>query len=74
MKEGIHPNYHVITVEMTDGTVFKTRSTWGKEGDVMKLDIDKSSHPAWTGGTQRIIDTGGMVARFNKRFSKFGIK
>lgn len=74
MKEGIHPNYHVITVEMTDGTVFQTRSTYGKEGDVLKLDIDKSSHPAWTGGTQRILDTGGMVARFNKRFSKFGIK
>lgn len=74
MKEGIHPDYHVVTVEMTDGTVFKTRSTWGKEGDVLKLDIDKSSHPAWTGGQQRIIDTGGMVARFNKRFSKFGLK
>ncbi|RJF89054.1 50S ribosomal protein L31 [Oleomonas cavernae] len=74
MKEGIHPNYHVITVEMTDGTVFKTRSTYGKEGDVLKLDIDKSSHPAWTGGSQRIIDTGGQVARFNKRFAKFGIK
>ena len=74
MKDGIHPNYHVITVEMTDGTVFKTRSTWGKEGDVLKLDIDKSSHPAWSGGSQRIVDTGGMVARFNKRFAKFGIK
>jgi len=74
MKQGIHPDYHVITVEMTDGTVFKTRSTWGKDGDVLKLDIDKSSHPAWTGGQQRIIDTGGMVARFNKRFSKFGLK
>ena len=74
MKEGIHPNYHVITVEMTDGTVFKTRSTYGKEGDVLKLDIDKSSHPAWTGGSQRIIDAGGQVARFNKRFAKFGIK
>ncbi|PWR25076.1 50S ribosomal protein L31 [Zavarzinia aquatilis] len=74
MKEGIHPDYHVVTVEMTDGTVFQTRTTWGKEGDVLKLDIDKSSHPAWTGGSQRIIDTGGMVARFNKRFSKFGIK
>lgn len=74
MKQGIHPDYHVITVEMTDGTVFKTRSTWGKGGDVLKLDIDKSSHPAWTGGQQRILDTGGMVARFNKRFSKFGLK
>jgi len=74
MKQGIHPDYHVITVEMTDGTVFKTRSTWGKDGDVLKLDIDKSSHPAWTGGQQRILDTGGMVARFNKRFSKFGLK
>ena len=43
MKKDTHPDYHNITVEMTDGTTFNTRSTWGKEGDTLKLDIDPSS-------------------------------
>ena len=73
MKSDIHPEYHEITVVMTDGTEFKTRSTWGKEGDTLRLDIDPLSHPAWIGGNQRLVDTGGQVARFNKRFKNFGI-
>jgi large subunit ribosomal protein L31 len=68
MKSGTHPDYHTITVEMTDGTKFQTRSTWGKEGDTLHLDIDPKVHPAWTGGNQKLLDTGGQVARFNKRF------
>ena len=68
MKSETHPDYHMITVEMTDGTKFQTRSTWGKEGDTLHLDIDPKSHPAWTGGNQKLLDTGGQVARFNKRF------
>ena len=73
MKADIHPDYHEINVVMTDGTEFKTRSTWGKEGDTLRLDIDPLSHPAWIGGNQRLVDTGGQVARFNKRFKNFGI-
>ncbi len=73
MKSDIHPDYHEITVVMTDGTEFRTRSTWGKEGDALRLDIDPLSHPAWIGGNQRLVDTGGQVARFNKRFKNFGI-
>ncbi len=73
MKADIHPEYHEINVVMTDGTEFKTRSTWGKEGDTMRLEIDPLSHPAWIGGNQRLVDTGGQVARFNKRFKNFGI-
>jgi len=68
MKPGIHPDYHNITVQMTDGSTYQTRSTWGKEGDTMTLDIDPSVHPAWTGGKSSMLDTGGQVARFNKRF------
>ena len=68
MKKDIHPGYHRIKVQMTDGTVFETRSTWGGEGDTLHLDIDPSAHPAWTGGNSRMLDTGGQVARFNKRF------
>jgi large subunit ribosomal protein L31 len=74
MKEGIHPDYHEITVMMTDGSSYKTRSTYGKAGDTLRLDIDPKSHPAWTGGQQRLIDSGGQLARFNKRFQGFGIK
>jgi large subunit ribosomal protein L31 len=73
MKSGIHPEYHMITVQMTDGTQFKTRSTWGKEGDVMTLDIDPLAHPAWTGGNSRLLDAGGQVARFNKRFGRLSL-
>jgi large subunit ribosomal protein L31 len=68
VKKNTHPDYHTIKVQMTDGTVFETRSTWGSEGDTLALDIDPTSHPAWTGGNQRLLDSGGQVARFNKRF------
>ncbi len=67
MKKGIHPDYHEITVVMTDGSSFKTRSTLGKAGDTLRLDIDPKSHPAWT-GVHRLIDSGGQLAKFKKRF------
>ena len=51
MKKDIHPDYHEITVIMTDGTEFKTRSTYGAAGDTLRLDIDPKTHPAWTGDT-----------------------
>lgn len=72
MKQDIHPDYHEITVAMTDGTEFKTRSTWGAPGDRLKLDIDPTSHPAWT-GVHRLVDTGGQLAKFNKKFEDFGL-
>ena len=71
MKKDTHPDYHKITVEMTDGTTFETRSTWGKEGDTLKLDIDPSSHPAWIGGGVKILDRDGRVGKFNKKFEGF---
>jgi len=71
MKSDIHPNYHTIKVVMTDGTEFTTRSTWGKEGDTLNLDIDPKSHPAWTGGSQQLLDRGGRLSKFQKRFSGF---
>jgi len=73
MKEKIHPNYHEITVIMTDGSSFKTRSTWGKQGDTLHLEIDSKSHPAWT-GVHRLVDSGGQLAKFNKRFQNLGLK
>jgi len=63
-----HPDYHFIKVMMTDGSEYTTRSTWGKEGDVLHLDIDSRTHPAWTGGQQQLLDRGGRLSRFNSRF------
>jgi large subunit ribosomal protein L31 len=74
MKKDIHPDYHMITVAMTNGTTFQTRSTYGKEGDTLTLDIDPTTHPAWTGGNQQILDRGGRVSRFKQKFGNIGTK
>ncbi|NUB44808.1 50S ribosomal protein L31 [Fertoebacter nigrum] len=72
MRKDIHPDYHMIDVKMTDGTVFQTRTTWGKAGDQMALDIDPSVHPAWTGGTAKLMDTGGRVSKFKNKYAGLG--
>jgi large subunit ribosomal protein L31 len=74
MKQDIHPDYHEINVVMTDGSTYKTRSTWGKEGDTMTLDVDSKTHPAWVGGVH--IKKTGQVEKFNSRFAgmNFGSK
>ncbi|MBC7143287.1 MAG: 50S ribosomal protein L31 [Rhodobacteraceae bacterium] len=72
MRKDIHPDYHMIEVKMTDGSTFKVRSTWGKEGDQMSLDIDPSVHPAWTGGSARLMDTGGRVSKFKNKYAGLG--
>ena len=70
MKQDIHPDYHKIIVVMTDGSTFETRSTYGKPGDKLTLDVDPKSHPAWTGGTVQVIERG-RVEQFNRRFQNF---
>ncbi len=72
MKKDTHPEYHMINVKMTDGTVVQMRSTWGEEGQEMALDVDPTTHPAWTGGHQRLMDTGGRVSKFKEKFKGFG--
>ena len=72
MKKDTHPNYHVIDVKMTDGTIVKMRSTWGKDGDTLSLDIDPSAHPAWTGGGTRLLDADGRVSKFKKKYEGLG--
>ena len=64
-------DYHMVTVTMTDGSTFQTRSTYGKEGDNIALDIDPRTHPAWTGGNQQLIDRAGRVSRFKDKFKGF---
>ncbi len=70
MRKGIHPKYHKIIVKMTDGEEFETRSTWGKEGDTLQLDIDIKTHSAWTGG--QVFIKKGRVAKYNNRFAGLG--
>jgi len=74
MKAETHPDYHLIKVVLRDGTEYQTRSTYGKDGDTLRLDVDPRSHPAWTGGQQQLTDRGGRVSRFAKKFGdmKFG--
>lgn len=72
MKAEIHPDYHEVTIVMTDGTEYKTRTSWGKEGDVMRLDIDPLNHPAWQGGATKVIEKG-QLSKFEKRFGSFGL-
>ena len=71
MKKEGHPDYHFITVVMTDGTEYQTRSTYGEEGARLVLDIDSTTHPAWTGGDGKLIDRGGRVSRFKDKFKGF---
>ena len=73
MKENIHPDYHEITVVMTDGTEFITHSTYSKPGAKLHLDIDPKVHPAWT-GLHRMVDRGGQLDKFNKRFAGLSTK
>ena len=62
-KEGIHPNYVDATITCACGNVIKTRST---KGD-MKVDVCSKCHPFFT-GKQKLVDTGGRVDCFNKRY------
>jgi large subunit ribosomal protein L31 len=71
MKKEGHPDYHFITVVMTDGSKYQTRSTLGKEGHTLSLDIDPKTHPAWTGGNAALLDRGGRLSRFKDKFKGF---
>lgn len=70
MKAGIHPEYKEMTATCSCGNVIKVGSTLGKS---ISLDVCSACHPFFT-GKQRVVDTGGRVDRFNKRFSMLGKK
>ncbi|MFP4274818.1 MAG: 50S ribosomal protein L31 [Paracoccaceae bacterium] len=72
MKKDIHPDYHFVEVKLVNGDVVKMRSTWGAEGETLSLDVDPSVHPAWTGGSSRLMDTGGRVSKFKKKYEGLG--
>ena len=73
MKKETHPEYHLIDVKMTNGDIVQMKSTWGAEGDQLALDIDPSVHPAWTGGNQRLMDTGGRDSKFKNKYEGLGV-
>jgi len=70
MKQGIHPKYEEVTANCSCGNVINTRSTMNHD---LNLDVCGKCHPFYT-GKQRVVDTGGRVDRFNKRFSIPGSK
>ena len=65
MKEGIHPEYYECTVKCACGETFTT----GAVKKEMKVEICSKCHPFFT-GKQKLVDTGGRVDRFNKRYGK----
>ena len=65
MKADIHPNYKIVTVQCACGETFQTGTT--KNVDVIKGDICSNCHPYFT-GKQKLVDTGGRVDKFKKRF------
>jgi len=67
MKKDIHPEYIDTEVTCTCGSTFTTRSTVAS--GVIKSDVCSQCHPFYT-GKQKILDTGGRVARFEARYAK----
>ncbi len=65
MKQGIHPNYHEITVNCSCGNKFVTKSAMEK--DSFNIEVCSLCHPFYT-GTQKIVDTTGRVDKFNNKF------
>ena len=65
MKENIHPNYKIVKVQRACGASFETGTT--KDVDVIKVDICSKCHPFFT-GKQKLVDTGGRVDKFKKRY------
>lgn len=67
MKDGIHPDYKEITVELSDGTEFTTRSTLDPEGGVYRSEVDSKNHPFYT-GKQQYSQKAGQIDRFHQRY------
>ncbi|MEM1228958.1 MAG: 50S ribosomal protein L31 [Pseudomonadota bacterium] len=70
MKADIHPLYSLVKASCSCGNVIETRSTLGED---FQLDVCSACHPFYT-GKQKILDSGGRVERFRKRFGNRGVK
>lgn len=69
MKDGIHPEYKVVTVTCACGNTFQTRSTKSE----LSVDVCGACHPFYT-GKQRLVDTQGRVDRFRRKYAAAGKK
>ena len=69
MQANIHPDYHEITIKRPSGETYLTRSTYGKAGDTLALDVDPSTHPAWNPGETKLRDTGGQMGKMASRYA-----
>jgi large subunit ribosomal protein L31 len=67
MKEGIHPDYHEVTVHCACGNLFKTHSTY--KDSMLRVEICSNCHPFFT-GKQKLVDTAGRVERFQRKYQK----
>ncbi len=65
MKDGLHPDYNEVTINLADGSEITTRSTMDQ--DTYESEIDSSNHPFYTGRRQ-FVDTAGRVEKFNRRY------
>ena len=65
MKQGIHPDYQIANVHCSCGNTFQTRSTVSE----IRAEICSNCHPFYT-GKQKLVDTGGRVERFQRRYAK----
>ena len=69
---GTHPKQHVVNVIMTDKSQFQILTTWGKEGDTLRLDVDPKNHPAWQERSQNFINANNeRVTKFKSKFGNF---
>lgn len=72
MKVEIYFDYYFIIVKMIDGIIYDVCLIWGKEGDVMLLDIDFSVYLVWIGGLVKLMDIGGCVLKFKNKYVGLG--
>lgn len=69
---GTHPKQHIVNVVMTDGTKFEILTTWGKEGESLKLDVDPRNHPAWQDKATNFVNANNeRMSKFKKKFGNF---
>lgn len=69
MKQGIHPDYKEITVQMSDGSEFVTRSTINTRDGIYKTEVDSKNHPFYI-GSDKMINAAGRVDKFNKKYGR----
>ena len=72
-KVAEHPKQHSIELVLSNKKTIKVMTSWGKEGDVLKTDLDPFNHPAWQEGNKNLININNeRINKFNKKFGGFG--